>query len=970
MTDGVNKRKSRHSVENLLEKYGERKSRSSVELLAAQQREEAYLRKFQKHSLEALRQSDPDVRAREIAAAKRELERSEKYREQVLPGIQARKEMLARSALIRDIRSMPETFLSSVDVSSRDPRYVARAMEEAELFRYTPPNARMDLLQESFSSRSKKMERAAAHMMSAEEDIKIYSRAPKDETTEAAVERLRKLTAAQQKYKSSRQTITEGSSFLEEAAGQMAQIRATEREKRRRGWDPETRMLTAQNIVEKEQERQRSVSLQQAVQQGQFSSVSKEQEKLGKIGEELAESFRKLIQAQREFEEGLEGSKEKLEEASKLQDDLNESYKKQSQVVDAIKRQRDERSNMMGSALGIATTTIDTLGHGFITSNIQQQQTRTSMINVYNQQYSDYMAASRGDFASMFQVAGFQDRISQATEMSERQVLWSGGKVVASGVDAAITGAGLTNVLSWGTNTAGQMELANIAAAKAGEAIRGGIDIAKTIPQGQRTLEQYGVEYEMDKAINFIRSQRMGAVVEAGRGFYEATQGAGRAESLFGDVFNTQFLERAKDRGFGTERVASLMAQGVRTIGAPFEKSATSIMERAMVLDQNRTVGAGQFLGMTAQMAQLGGGIKQVEDVIANAFARGAGNAKVFQEMVDSITQMSDRMGGDRGADFTEIITNAMNNATSAIQKAYGGAMNPSQQITLARSDIGRWSELSKSKGPDFGSALKYAKLIEAGADPFVAAQALENIDIYAAKDMFTLAKDPNKKDKFGVTNEEKLRAKARSLRVESILFTEDGKINKKGAQALVEGSMEMIGATGLMSPEVYNQFKSGKLGTRGRDIFGADISSLNIDSSKATIPNKIKPNLEAAQTPDKIAAEAALKNINILGDVSKSFSSSVEELSKNMKNFDPSKIMTDAIQAGTAMKLDAGQFEEGVKDFRAAVDKLSDAVKLMGSDKGKMQSEIDKVQSKASSKASPLDSLGPRGFFFGGSGG
>lgn len=971
MADGVNKRRGKSSAEDLLEKYQERKERSSVELLHAQQRQAAIAEKTLDLYKRYDRSSDPEERSAYISSIMRETSAAEDYEKRVLPNIRARKETLARAGLMRDIRSLPEDVGTRVGVASRESRYVARAMEEAESFRYTPAQARLGGLQESFERRSKKIERSAIHMMEAEEGIKKYSNAPKDETTEQAIDRLTKLKEAQQKYQSSRKSMAEGSIFLEETAGQMAQIKATEREKRRRGWDPESRMLTAQGFIEREQERRGAVGLQQAVQQGQFGSFSKEQEKLGKIGEELAESFKKLIQVQKEFEEGLEGSKEKLEEASKIQDDLNESYKKQSQVVDAVRRQRDERSNVLGSALGVAGHLIDATRYATIGANLQENQARIGAMNYYNQQYSDYAGAfSSLDFSALTRANATNFGVKQGKELGNREGTLG---VLGAGVLAAESVLTLGTALNptqglLATNQAREQLVAGTGQAMS--AAKAGYGLLRGIPQLETTLASANQSRELMTTFNYIPDSIRSAVARRGLEMFDSVQGAGTASGMMSTLMSNEFIKKGSERGFDGGRIAAMMKQGVQTIGAPFEANSTKLMQRAMDLDYNRTVGAGQFLGMTGQMTQVGGSSKQVEDVIANAFARGAGNAKVFQEMVDSITQMSDRMGGNRGGNVADIVTNMMNNAMDALHKNYGSVMSEPQRQALARSEVGRWDELSKSKGMDFATAVSFAHMTEVGIHPLVGVRALEGVGIQQATKLKELAlqakTDPNKR--------KELQKEARVAQVESLFFNEGGEL-RQDVEKRAEGfyrakeAQARIGGGGVVK-EVEDAWKKGKSTPMFRDIMGTSIEARNADATQALIPNtKRSSEFKAGQDAAKMGAEFQQKQLTALGSASDTFVKSIEAMNKSLKDLDVSAIKDKAQAAGTEMKLDVAGFNKASSEFKTAVDAFVAAITNKDISPQAVLENMKKGIEGGSGKKSSMDSLGtPKGHFIPGS--
>jgi hypothetical protein len=230
-------------------------------------------------------------------------------------------------------------------------------------------------------------------------------------------------------------------------------------------------------------------------------------------------------------------------------------------------------------------------------------------------------------------------------------------------------------------------------------------------------------------------------------------------------------------------------------------------------------------------------------------------------------------------------------------------------------------------------------------------------------KEMRDLLRDPNKRDEKGVSNLEKARGNARAMHRESVFFDDKGNPIAGAAERLYEIKEQQARFAGAgwddAAQKDMEDVRAGRkteVSPRTRDLMetGGDFGK----DTKRSIPNRIDGRLDAAKQPDVIQAEANLKNINMTGDVGKGFQEAVGQLSEVMKSFDPGKIMKDAVEAGTAMKLDSKEFSEGSKTFKEAVEKFYEAVKYIGADDKKMNEAVEGLKGKTKGGSSmPLDS-------------
>ena len=368
-------------------------------------------------------------------------------------------------------------------------------------------------------------------------------------------------------------------------------------------------------------ERREREELSKRVASGSAGSLSSATSKLT----ELEDAF---IKINKEFKETAQAS----EDLRKSFNNARNSIEEQQKVVDEIKRQGGGGGGRFGRAMTMVSQIggplLDAARYGFVTSDVQQMNVRIGAAQFANQRYTDQLAATQGDMAALRRVTQRQQDAAAAygRAYGQRETAISAGEIgvgiagaIAGGTTAAALAAPFGGVTAVPAGIIGAIGGAVYATNKA-------VSIGKGVTYGQQQQMSANQYQHLMDTVNAIPDAARQRFFDYRMGAYQSMMGAGSAFSgMYAGATSQKALETLAAQGLGPEEGAALFGFGARSIGASFTRASADtrlgMVSRAGQLQALGVMSAQEYMGRIGQMAQTGGGQKDLENVLAAAVA-------------------------------------------------------------------------------------------------------------------------------------------------------------------------------------------------------------------------------------------------------------------------------------------------------------------------------------------------------------
>lgn len=687
-------------------------------------------------------------------------------------------------------------------------------------------------------------------------------------------------------------------------------------------------------------EEQRQSALSQRVASGATGSLRQESAELKNREQEflktlaaLNEEFKRTGDVSKEMREAFSANKEALQD--------------QKELVDEMRRQGGGgRLDRMMMGVDIARQALGVASYAGVGADIEQMNVRIGAAQFANQRYSDQYAATQGDAAALRRV---MERQQDAAAAFGRAY---GNRAVAAagaGVGLDITSAGLKGAAMYatggllapilGAGTAGDIASAATGATRIGKGVTFG-------QQQQLSAQQYQQLMDTVNQVPDITRQRF---IDYRMSAYQSMMGAGSAFSgIYGGATSQKALETLAGQGLTPEEGAALYGVGARAIGAQFTRAGAgaqlSTVTRAGQLQALGVMGAQDYMGRIGQMAQTGGGQKDVEDILAAAVARGVDDAKSLSGMFESVQALS-RDAASKGVGVAPIVGAQMAFGMQQLKDLPRDEMLKQAQVM---SGLGRLSQMATATGMDFSTMSAMAGLSRISPDlqnnPLARARILQTpIEVMRAQ-MRELSKYAGKEVPIGMIS---------GLQAPSAFINEKGIYDPKMAEEAIRVRIrsQIVGrAYGLgVSPEQLSNIEevaiSGKMPTNQKtardisDIFGVSAAEfmafggegegverkgLGPLTGGAESARRMRESQARGQTGQILDAGRLAGGMDKLADV---MSTQMESVVASMNALTAA---TESAKAAEAMKLDASSFDASVGKFDVAVDRLVSAITPM----------------------------------------
>lgn len=670
------------------------------------------------------------------------------------------------------------------------------------------------------------------------------------------------------------------------------------------------RSRSISSIIDKEE---REEGIESRVKSGQTRSLKEEISTYRELREELKKTTKTIVD---------------------LGDTSVELRKKQEEQIRAVEDQKELVKQMQtqsggGGFLGKlgaigsgASAAAGAASYAFVESEIEQTRVRAGLAAVMNQRFSDQREALAGNMTSLLMSSGgINDIVLQRAE-----TLGSRKKGTAT-VDT--TGQVVSTAANFLTGRIGEgiNELSSAA--------RSGIALGKDISTGEVRVATVAATRQLSQEQIRIRAESLQEFYNDRMTAYQASVGAGSLSSTLMSEMTDP--ERASRIGFiDLNRQKKLFSMGVSQVGRAFTRDPNqraSIIESAADAERKGMMRAEQYMSNLGQITAAGGSKKDLEDIMANAVARGVSDASSIEKMVDSISTLSESINQGRGVGGAGAAARALQFGLDTYK---GTNIDERQRIQGAMYGAQALQAMTSGADMDLSTLSQVAYLQK--EMPGLSGMALQNavsLGTAGASNVLQMMRDPN------TASSADTRRKIQDLGLTSVFYDDSGKLVKNyqsKAQTLLKSeimstSAGVAASTTQAQYEEYvkflndpsKKFESLSPGLRdalaGRKITQAGVESIRNElagrSPSAGKADEPSGDFKGAQDAMRMSTEASVKYMNSFGN---SLKEVTDRMKSVLKDFNPEKSFSQTQQAVESMNLDTSTFKDSVKTFDDAV--------------------------------------------------
>ena len=702
-----------------------------------------------------------------------------------------------------------------------------------------------------------------------------------------------------------------------------------------------------QRTVESIMEKRGELDIRAGVQKGQFGSIRDIQQSL-KSAEDA------FVAAMNRFNKELSETQKVSDETAKALKDANSELEKQKTIVNEAGSGRGgggRRGGFMTAAgvLDVAGRVADFASYAGVGLQSEQMNMRIQAAGMMNQKYGDLFAASQGDMAALRRVS--ENQFARSAEYgSVYGNRATGLGYVGAGIDVASgAAAGAATLATGGVpwSISGGLVVGNlVAGAQKGARMYSGVT-------GAEAALSAGAQYrQLLDTVNAVPDAARQSFFDYRMQSFRGMMGAGSGLSgLYSAATSRQTIEGLSALGVTPTEQAGLFGAGVRGVGPSFMRdpnAAAQMVTRAGEVQAAGVMSAQSYMQRVGQMTTLGGGQKDVEEILASAVERGVNDAKSLEGIMD-LAQAISRDSAAKGI-----------GAITEVQRGLSFGLGQYKDLpideSLKRGLVGYQQQEAADRMKRAGSRLGY--------------ESMEAISAITSKIPGTTTLGAGM-----LINTDVREMKAAYRQYEQYLKP-GVKVPDFVYKALPQGLLELFvdPKTGLGRGDKYLQTAQNAVSFMGvsglfaaglnRGASAADITDAlkTADISKLSPAAKMQFGRISAGTAGLMAGEEARSGLAPLQPLTGEAgaaqlatiaqatgqSGQVMQAQKMLGEYAPmsliSQVMStaartadveqagkDAAQAGEKMTIDTSKFDESVVKFSTAVDKLTEAVRPLG---------------------------------------
>jgi hypothetical protein len=468
--------------------------------------------------------------------------------------------------------------------------------------------------------------------------------------------------------------------------------------------------------------------------QNATNDVIQSEEELTKAKEDAVKAEKELLNikadAGKAERKALEDKLKAAEEEVEIQEELNKARKAElstsKQTLDtaqtsvreselrtqAAKKQTDDRISGGRQALQAVSSVVGAIGGIGIDDEIKEMKLKTFFAGTANEQFFRKEKALQGDMTALYEEASTQAFVEEFTrKMGDREgaratannIIGVGGALLDTAEGAAKGGllGGPKGAIIGGVKsflTSAPNVVRNITAQVEG------------LPQGMTKQEAYAAARGMAKQISAIPGYVRQKAFDQAMTARDLSIGLGGGSvNMQQDLTSVDTLDKFADVGVDRTRAVQLAGMA-RQIGATAfaGTSPAELARRAGEVEmKTKIMGAEQYMGSMAQLAQVGAGQGDLETIMKNAVAAGMDNAKNVQQMVQATLMMSSNLAksglGAKGVGGM---------AGASIQRLVGQGVNRDIAAQAVSAAAGFQQGLSTEVGADLGTVFEMEQLM------------------------------------------------------------------------------------------------------------------------------------------------------------------------------------------------------------------------------------------------------------------
>lgn len=581
---------------------------------------------------------------------------------------------------------------------------------------------------------------------------------------------------------------------------------------------------------------------------------------------------------------------------------------------------------------------------GLVGVDLQQLSLRGQAAAFKNQEYFDRIGAARGDMAALRRVSTDVYGRSAAiggTYGSRAEIISGAMATAQAGAGAVEAGGSFLSTVTGGIlggGSAGQ-GLSNLM-----QGATTGLQVAKGVTRAQVEIQAANLNRDLENQIYAARDAANQAMYDFRTSAYGSMMGTGtRAGRIYETAVSKESVNRLAEFGVSPDQGAALFGLGARAIGAGFTRSkdqGAGIVARAAELQQARIMSAEDYVQRVGQMSNVGGGRKEVEEILSTAVRRGVDDAKSL-EGIYNLTEALSRSNAGMGISGTLETQRALTRGLDAL----GGApMNEMLKQNLVSSAYQRAQDVSARTGQDI-QTIGFLNKIKA-IDPNVNMLQALNISKMKPEQIRSIQEQYFKNVKPGEKVDQATIAALSAVPGALPTFLTDD-LKYKGSAAIkgVEAASiaKGVGYSLAMVPSKIRKeledFATGKIEERqlskeaimaSENYPGGLVGLRTMRPSSKKLPGEFKPGALAGDIADA-ARSAAAGAVSVATQIDQA-PGTMEAISKGQmalaRSASAGAAGAKAAGAAGALTLDASAFNTSVGDFKSAVDKLTEAVK------------------------------------------
>lgn len=675
------------------------------------------------------------------------------------------------------------------------------------------------------------------------------------------------------------------------------------------------------------------------------------------------EIAQRLKTAEDAFVSSLSKMREELEKTGKVTASTRKEFEKTTEAYDKQNKIFKENEDAGGgggrfgkfisgaSSIGPAiSAAVGLAQYGFVNADMQQLALRAQAAEMTNQDYYDQVGAARGDTAAM-------RRLHTTLNLRSIETGQTYGKraVIGTAVDTGVKGVlgvgqmGFAGLLTARGGSIGKMIAGNLAGSAASNILsagQGAIDLGKGITEASTALQATGLQRRVEDASYATLDAANKSLFDFRMSAYGSMMGTG---SRAGVVYNRAIATAPQLAEFGIqpEQTAALFGLGARAIGAEFVNSkdqGAGIVSRGAQLQEARIMSADDYIRRVGQMSNVGGGQKEVEEILANAVERGVNDAKSLEGLFN-LTQTLSRLGAGMGVSTALETERSLAKGLGALE---GAPMSEMLKQAVIGNAFERVQSLSSRTGLDI-QTIKYFNKLKA-SDPNIGM--LEAVDRSKMRpEMVASLKEQYFKNiKAGERVGKSTLAGLSTIEGAIPTFlTKD--LRYKGSAAVDEATSALYGksmdySTPLLpNPKIAKELSDYREGKISFDQlsdeakyfsykFPGGIPGIEMTRPGGKVPGRFEPPRPGGEMGAAAKAQraGAQSTANQMAQAPFSMQDMADLATQGAAGADANEAAIRATTAATNIKLDSRIFDESVGDFKTAVELFVKAVTPLGS--------------------------------------